>query len=95
MQTTLSTLGARSLLAVSASLIALGLSACGKPADATATQSAPAAAPTVAAPATPAAAPTPAPAAAADKKDAIDPLAHEGVPGLSDLFSKKKEGGGH
>jgi hypothetical protein len=30
-----------------------------------------------------------------DKKDAVDPLAHEGIPGLSDMFSKKKEGGGH
>jgi hypothetical protein len=65
-------------------LAALLLSACGKPADAPAAASAPGAA-------VPAA-----PAAAAEKKhDGPDPLAHEGIPGLSDMFSKKKEGEGH
>ncbi len=79
------------LLLLSAISSALLLSACGKPADAPAA-TAPAAAPAqAAAPADTAAAPAAAPAA--EKKDAIDPLAHEGVPGLSDLFSKKKDGG--
>ena len=87
------------LMLVTAASTALLLAACGKPADAPAA-AAPAAAPaaTAAAPAADTAAAQGAPAGEkkeAEKKDAIDPLAHEGVPGLSDLFSKKKEGGGH
>lgn len=81
--------------ALSVSVLSLVLAACGKPAETPAAPAAPAAAaPAAAAPAAPAPAGTAA-APAGDKKDAIDPLAHEGVPGLSDLFSKKKEGGGH
>jgi len=81
------------LMLVTAASAALLLSACGKPADAPAV-AAPAAAPAATA-AAPADAAVPAGEKKEEKKDAIDPLAHEGVPGLSDLFSKKKEGGGH
>ena len=76
-------------LNAAALMAALLLTACGKPADAPAAPaaSAPAAAaPTAAAPAAP---------AAEKKNDGPDPLAHEGIPGLSDMFSKKKEGEGH